>query len=63
MKTSYFIDTASGTWGLAEDIVFIEVEVGPEAAMLVDTLDNMSDSQIIDYGNAYGDCPIVSEGM
>jgi hypothetical protein len=63
MKTTYFIDTSTGTWGLGEDIVFLEVEVGAEAAMLVNTLEGMSDSQIIDYGNAHGDCPLSPEGM
>lgn len=55
-----FIDTSTGTWGNAEDIVFLDAEPGPEAAMLINTLENLSDDEIIAYGNRYGDAPVLS---
>lgn len=58
-----FIDTMTGTWGMANDIVVIEVEDGAEAAMLCETLDGLSDSGICEYGNTYGDSIFLSDGI
>lgn len=55
-----YIDTMTGTWGDAEDIVFINAEDGPETAMLLNTVENLSDSEIMEYGNKWGDAPILS---
>lgn len=49
-----WIDTQSGTWGDADELVIIEAEDGPAAAMLVNTLENMSDTDIQDYGDKWG---------
>lgn len=62
-KIVYYIDTHTGTWGGAEGIVTIEVERGADSAMLSETLLNMSDSQIMDYGNRYGDAIILPPGI
>lgn len=50
----YFIDVSTGTWGYAEDIRIVSVEEGAESAMLVNTLDNLSDDQICEWGETYG---------
>lgn len=50
-----FIDTSTGTWGCAEDIVFVEVDPA--------ILDVASDSEIIEYGNLYGDAPFLPNDM
>lgn len=50
-----FIDTSTGTWGLAEDIVFVDL---PEH--LENVLNDMSDSQIMQFGNDVGDAPVLS---
>lgn len=50
-----FIDTKTGTWGMAEDIVFVDA-----LDWEVEALDISSDSEIIAYGNGFGDAPILS---
>lgn len=47
-----FIDTSTGTWGNAEDIVFLHDD-------FADELEDMSDSEIIELGNAWGDAPLL----
>lgn len=44
-----FIDTSTGTWGLAEDIVLV-----PDTAQIREHLDSASDSTIIDFGDERG---------
>lgn len=49
-----FIDTSTGTWGAAEDIVFLTVENPNEV------LEYMTDSEICEFGNENGDAPILT---
>lgn len=44
-----FIDTATGTWGDAEDIVIVEAN-----QVLLDELNNSSDFEIVDKGGRIG---------
>lgn len=46
-----FIDTSTGTWGQAEDIVLLSPEA--EDAFLRES-EFMSDSQVIDFGDQKG---------
>lgn len=46
-----FIDKSTGTWGCAEDIVWVEVDP--------DHLNVASDSEITQYGELYGMTPLL----
>ncbi len=47
-----FIDTTTGVWGRADDIVILD-EVTSESFQ--EGVEEMSDSQIMYFGNAFGD--------
>lgn len=49
-----FIDTSTGTWGNAEDIVLVSDD-------WADELEDNSDSEIIQKGNDWGDRLNLSE--
>lgn len=55
---SLFIDTATGTWGMIEDLVFLSDE---DSRIFLSCQDERSDSEIIAFGEENGDAPILSQ--